>query len=364
MTTTHDSHRPGAAPIAAMDRLRLFLRPPGRGIPTLSSGAFGAPIVRNLYGTDAPKEVQTAWEDSLQRIRRVETVVVGVPSDAGAGLLRGANLGPAGVREAYLAHARYPKSTLDLGDVVCVPHLLHDDMLSPAQIRATREALYGTGAELLPVSPLSLAEAALGAVHELNPGLRLVLLGGDHSVSWPAVLYCRKRFGDDFGILQIGAQAALADHRFGIRYSHATWAHHALGVVRPERFVQVGIQRHGKARAGEPEPRLAQFPAETIPGHESEVIGRIVEHFTAQETRHLYVSVAVDAIDDGGGLTPAFVEGLVQAVGGSFDVVGADLVDVAPPLSGAGDFASDPACVQGARVLHALLTAIRPPATA
>ena len=81
--------------ISALDRLRLFLRPPGRGIWTQSTGAgYAAILLKQLYGTDSPKEIQSAWEDSLQRIRRVEGVILGIPSDTGAGILRGANFGP------------------------------------------------------------------------------------------------------------------------------------------------------------------------------------------------------------------------------------------------------------------------------
>ena len=43
---------------------------------------------------------------------------------------------------------------VDLGDVFVVPQLLHDDMLSEPQLRATRRALYPHHAEAgLPVSP-------------------------------------------------------------------------------------------------------------------------------------------------------------------------------------------------------------------
>ena len=190
--------------LSSLDRLRLFLRPPGRGIPTISTGGgHAAPLLHELYGTDQVKEVQSAWEDSLQRIRRVDTMVLGIPSDTGAGILRGANMGPIGVRQAYFKQfIQYPKNVLDLGDVVCVPQLLHDEMLSDSQKTATREALYGDlKDEPLPVAPLSIAEEALAALNELNPSARICLIGGDHSVSWPAMIHCHKRFGDDFAVL-------------------------------------------------------------------------------------------------------------------------------------------------------------------
>ncbi|NQW45139.1 MAG: hypothetical protein HQ462_07025, partial [Deltaproteobacteria bacterium] len=57
--------------ISALDRLRLFLRPPGRGLHTNSTGgSYAIPVLQKLYGTCANKEVSDAWEETLQRIRR------------------------------------------------------------------------------------------------------------------------------------------------------------------------------------------------------------------------------------------------------------------------------------------------------
>ena len=151
--------------------------------------------------------IQSAWEDSLQRIRRVGAIILGVPSDTGAGILRGACFGPLGIREAYLQQfGQYPKSAVDVGDVLCVPQLLHDEMLSSDQMAATRRELYPGKEEPLPVSPLSITEQVLMALYELNPEAQILILGGDQSVSWPAMLYCHRRCGEDFGVLHFDAQ--------------------------------------------------------------------------------------------------------------------------------------------------------------
>ena len=81
------------ATLSAMDRLRLFLRPPGRGLLTVSTGGgWASALAKKIYGSDDPKIVSQGWEDTLQKIRRVERMGFGIPSDTGAGIMRGANL--------------------------------------------------------------------------------------------------------------------------------------------------------------------------------------------------------------------------------------------------------------------------------
>ena len=278
--------------LSALDRLRLFLRPPGRGIYTVSSGsAYSAPILKKIYGTDVPAQVVTHWEDSLQRLRRVETVVLGVPSDVGAGFMRGANFGPFGIREAYLnLYGQYPKHTVDVGDVIVIPQLLHDEMHSPEQISASREALYPDVKEPLPVSPLSIAEAALGALWELNPKAKVVVLGGDHSVAWPAVRVLSNRFGKDFGILHLDAHTDLLPARVGVKYCFATWAYHAMGLVKPYALVQVGIRASGKTK----DHWTSKFPivqhwARDVVGREDETLASILANFSQHAFRRVYI---------------------------------------------------------------------------
>jgi len=124
-------------------------------------------------------------------------VLLGVPSDVGAGFRRGANLGPQAIRTRlldadpdWLGYCK-ANAIIDVGDVFVVPQLLDDRMLSESQLLRSRQALYpDVPAErraALPVSPLSIAERALALIFELAPAARPLLLGGDHSCAWPAV---------------------------------------------------------------------------------------------------------------------------------------------------------------------------------
>ena len=140
---------PGRPRMTAVEELALLLRPAGGGVHLVSSGRDAqAAAQRRLHHARTDEEVQARFLARLARIGSARAVLLGVPSDVGAGYLRGANQGPLALRTRlldedpdWLAGAE-ARGLLDLGDVFVVPQLLHDDMLSPAQLRASRRALY------------------------------------------------------------------------------------------------------------------------------------------------------------------------------------------------------------------------------
>jgi len=153
-----------------LHELELLLRPAAGGLYAVSTGkAEQLAIQERIYEARGENEVAQRWKDALARIAAARVVLVGIPSDTGASILRGANQGPQELRARLLdddpewfARAT-AKGLVDVGDVFVVPQLLHDEMLSEAQIARTRRAIYpGHDREPLPVSPLSMAERALG----------------------------------------------------------------------------------------------------------------------------------------------------------------------------------------------------------
>ncbi|MBI3293446.1 MAG: arginase family protein [Deltaproteobacteria bacterium] len=352
--------------LSALDRLRVFLRPPGKGLFTLSTGGgYASGLLRTLYGSDAAPQVEKAWEDQLARVRRARIIVIGVPSDTGAGIMRGANFGPIGIREALLRSGPYPKEVLDLGDVLCIPQLLHDEMLSDEQIKTCRAVLYPGLADALPVSPLSICENVLYTIAELNPGARMILLGGDHSVGWPAVLGCLKRFGNDFGVLHFDAHPDLMEHRLGIKYCFGTWAFHAVQRMRPQSLVQVGIRTTLKTKEfWESKFPVRQFWAQEALAQPTATADAIIKHFQSRGLKRIYISNDIDGTDileapatgtpEASGLHAEFVEGLIRRVHETFEVIGGDVVEVAPPLSGSREFAQEKTCQLAARYVKAL----------
>jgi agmatinase len=337
-----------------------LLRPAGGGLYTVSSGRSSQlALQRALYDAIDAEEVEAAWRTALAAVGSARVAIVGIPSDCGAGLVRGASYGPLALRAALLAaEPRYrtwtaAEGVVDVGDVTVIPHLLHDDMVSERQKTACRAALYPsldpTQAASLPVSPLSIAERVVTCLLQINPRLRILLLGGDHSVTWPVIAALgRHRGGRPFAIVHPDAHTDLLPERLGVKYCFATWAYHANEVVgRGGRLVQVGIRasRHDR-RHWETTLGVKQLWAEEIRARgEAAVLEEIVAHLRAIGVGAVYFSNDIDATDaklapstgaaEPGGLSGEFVRALVARLGESFSLLGADLVEVAPPVGSA-----------------------------
>lgn len=344
----------------ARDELSLMLRPAGGGLLTVSTGrAAQAVLQRSLYGADDPDEIEALWHTALGSIASARVAILGVPSDCGAGLVRGASLGPQALREAMLAEAGYRSwavrhGIVDVGDVAVVPHLLHDDMVSDAQKKSCRAALYAaagpSGAAHLPVSPLSITERVIDNLLSLNPKLKLFVLGGDHSVAWPVVSALARRESEPWAIVQPDAHTDMLPERLGVRYCFGTWAYHANELLgRGGRLVQVGIRasRYGREH-WESTFGVRQFwAAEVRARGEAATLDDIVAHLRGIGVRRVYFSNDIDATDAGlapstgaaeaAGLTSTFVQALVRRLGHEFDLIGADLMEVAPPIGSPDD---------------------------
>src|SRR5688500_18092022 len=111
-----------------IDELSMLLRPAGGGVYLVSSGrAEQLALQRRLYGAATDEEVDARWRATLEKIRDANVVVLGIPSDVGAGYRRGANLGPQAIRQRLLIdEPDWParceaRGIVDIGDVFVVP---------------------------------------------------------------------------------------------------------------------------------------------------------------------------------------------------------------------------------------------------
>ena len=69
-----------------LDELTAFLRPAGGGVYVVSTGvAEQQALQQALYGAQRPDDIEAAWRRALGRLHQARVVVLGVPSDAGAG---------------------------------------------------------------------------------------------------------------------------------------------------------------------------------------------------------------------------------------------------------------------------------------
>ena len=336
-------------------RLEAMLRPSAGGLYVVSTGrAAQLDVQRHLYGVSDEAEIHKRFVAALDRIASAKAILLGVPSDVGAGYRRGANLGPQAIRQALIAADPDlrgwldRRSVVDIGDVAVVPQLLHDEMLSPAQIDASRAALYkevapGLRAQL-PVSPLSVEAHVLDCVLTINPRIVPIVLGGDHSVAWPVSEMLAKHRRDRWGIVQPDAHTDLLAERLGIKYCYATWSYHANELLgRDGRLVQVGVRasrfprEHWESTLG-----VRQFWAADILRYPERAIADVVAHLQKLGVQGVYFSNDIDGTDASHadatgtpeplGLEPDFVVELIRRLGREIGIIAGDVMEVAPRL--------------------------------
>ena len=87
----------------------------------------------------------------------------------------------------------------------------------------------------------------------------------------------------------------LLEHRMGIKYTSATWAHHALKLMKPQHFVQVGIRASSKPK----EYWMERYPIQQFWADGDRRAGRRnhrqdIQHFADRGIRRIYVSNDID----------------------------------------------------------------------
>lgn len=341
--------------LSALDELALLLRPAGGGLFLVSTGrAEQEALQQRLYGASNAADVDARFRAALARIPSAKAVILGVPSDVGAGFRRGANLGPQAIRTELLRQEPgFPERAakegiVDIGDVFVVPQLLHDDMIAPAQRAASQRAVYADVAPevraTLPVSPLSIEERALDLVLSLNPNVAPIVLGGDHSTAWPVASALSRARKDRWAIVQPDAHTDLLEERLGIKYCFATWSWHANELFhRDGRLVQVGTRASRRDKAHwESTLGVRQLWAEECRRDPEGSIEAIVSHLERLKVDSIYFSNDIDGTDaehadatgtpEPDGLSPDFVVALIRRLGERFAFCAGDVMEVAPPL--------------------------------
>lgn len=321
--------------------LQSLLCPPGNGVYTVKTGAERKEALQQkLYGATG-EQGQSAWQQSLEKLEDTKVGVLGIASDVGGGILHGAAWGPMGVRQA-LYKKEMVDGLLDLGDVRVIPHLLHDKYLNEETIRQCRLALYGDDNIVLPVSPLSIAEKAMQMLYVKAPNIKIFGIGGDHSCSYPLVKACLEHHqanGRRIGLLHFDAHTDLLTERLGIDICFGSWTSHAISLLKnPQDCVQVGIRATGHDRNHwESTFDIQQIWAREV---DTQTSDQIIEHFQQQEVDGLYITFDIDCVDEryvsatgtpeSGGMNPQDCIAMIEKIGGAFDVVAADMMEVAP----------------------------------
>lgn len=327
-----------------LDTLNHCLCPPGSGVYTVHTGVSRKNKVEQiLYGCSGDA-AEKQWRNRLATLQDITSpFMLGVCSDAGGGIQRGANWGPLYIREALLSQDSVP-DYCDVGDVRVIPQLLLDEYVAPALLKQCHRALYGEGDNYLPVSPLSIAEHVCSALYDKVPQARILTLGGDHSVSYPVVRALLKaQKAQRIALVQWDAHTDIMPHRLGVPICFGSWVYGILNQLpTPAHCVQLGIRSSGHDQNyWEQQYGIKQVWAHAIKEQGiASVMETVVAYLKVQGTDGVYITVDVDALDntyvaatgtpEPDGLQPEAILQGIMVLSDHFPIVGADVTEVAP----------------------------------
>jgi agmatinase len=252
-----------------------------------------------------------------------DVAVVGVPYDSATTFRSGARFGPRGIRAASQVLRPYnsamdvlPFEVLDVVDAGDVP-------VVPAYVEATQERITAHVARLLQAVEV------------------VVALGGDHSVSLPLLRAQRLKRGP-VALIHLDAHPDTWSDEFGMRYGHGTPFWHAAkeGLVDTGASIQIGMR--GPTDAPDDLRRSRDLGYHMVTGEEFWELGVDGTLARVHEVVRgpVYLSIDIDVADpayapgtgtpEAGGMTSRQLITLVRGLAG-LDLVGMDLVEVAPP---------------------------------
>ncbi len=348
-------------------KIKQSLCPPGNGVFTVNTAKERkAALHQALYGQT--ENIEPLWSASLEQLSSSsKAVILGIASDCGGGILRGANWGPLFVRSTLLSQYG-STNAFDIGDVRVIPHLLHDKYLNQPTIDNCRKALYQDADSELAVSPLTITEDVLHDFYAVYPEKGIFGIGGDHSISYPLTktyLQAKKAQGKRCAIIHFDAHTDLLVERLGIDLCFGSWCTHILDDLHQHNhLIQIGIRSSGKPKEHwESTFGVKQHWAHEIREHGvAPVIDTILTQLKEEAIDELYVSFDIDALDDAfasatgtpepDGLTPAEAMEILTALAEQYPITGADMMEIAPftDSSGKGAVSSETTLKVGAEI--------------
>jgi agmatinase len=280
-----------------------------------------------------------------------DVVIIGAPFDGGTSYRAGARFGPQAIRMTdYLPHDGSR------------PHMaLRVDALQDLRVVDAGDVEMYSGDAVTACASLEAEVQKVAA----NGSIPLVL-GGDHTITWPDVTGVARAIGwGRVSVLHFDAHADTGDIEFGSLVGHGQPMRRLIesGAARGDRFLQIGLRGYW------PPPDILDWMAEQgMRSYEmTEIVGRgldacLDEAFVtaADDCDGVFLSVDIDVCDPGhapgtgtpepGGLSARNLLDAVRRICLELNVVGIDVVEVAPPY----DHADITAALANRVVLEAL----------
>lgn len=306
---------------------------------------MGIHYMQKLHASNVPKELvekgqNRVIEASLTLIREraklkgelvrglggavASTSLLGIPLGHNSSFLQGPAFAPPLIREAIWCGST--NSTTEEGKILDDQRVLTDVGDLPVQeLRDT-----GIDDDRL----MSTVSESVKLVMDENP-LRPLVLGGDHSISYPVVRAVSEKLGGPVDILHLDAHPDIYDAFEGNKYSHASSFARIMEGGYARRLLQVGIRsinlegREQGKRFGVEQYEMRTFSRDR----------QFLENLKLGEgVKGVYISVDVDCLDpafapgvshfESGGLSFRDVLNILHNLQG--DIVGADVVEYNP----------------------------------
>jgi len=260
-----------------------------------------------------------------------DVAILGAPFDMGTQFRAGARFGPRGVREASTLFSFGHAGAYDHEDDATYlgPDVRIVDIGDADIVHTDTERSHAN------------IEAGLRAI--LKAGALPVVIGGDHSVNIPCI-----RAFDGQGpihILQIDAHLDFVDVRHGVRHGHGNPMRRAAERDYVTGLTQLGI-RNVSSTAKEGYEAARAMGADILSVRQVRALGRDGVLARIPKGARLYVTIDIDGFcpsiapgtgtpSHGGFLYYEVLE-ILQGVAQAHDVVGIDLVEVAPDYDPTG----------------------------
>ncbi len=237
-----------------------------------------------------------------------DIAVLGVPFDENSSFRRGAAFAPHQIREALFSKSTnmWTEKSIDLGP------MSGWQILDDLHFKNRKKAF----------------EQIESKINELlNKKVRVISLGGDHSITYPIIRAYGKKY-NKLSILHLDAHPDLYDELYDNRHSHACPFARIMEENLVNRLVQVGV----RTLTGHHREQAKRFGVEII---EMREIDRASEMMFDGP---VYLSLDMDCLDpafasgvshpEPGGMSTREVLGIIQNLKGK--LIGADLVEYNP----------------------------------
>ena len=274
-----------------------------------------------------------------------DVAIIGAPFDAGTQWRSGARFGPKAVRDASMLFSFGHAGAYDHeDDVTYLPETVRIVDMGDADIIHTDTE--GSHANIETAVRAALAADALP-----------VTIGGDHSINIPCI---RAFDGEgDIHILQIDAHLDFVDERHGVRHGHGNPMRRAAEHDYVTGLTQIGI-RNVSSTAKEGYNDARAMGSDILSVRQVRALGAqsLIERIP--KAARLYITIDIDAFcpsiapgtgtPSHGGFLYYDVLEILQKAAERHDIVGIDLVEVAPDYDPTGSTA-----ILAAQVLMNLL---------